>query len=224
MKTNQVLIRKMESFEVIQRTSDGMFNATMLLKQWNEYSGQKKLLDHFFENKSTKEFIQTIEKEEEILHTRNSVYVKSRASRGQNAGTWMHPLLFIDFAMWLNSSFKYHVLKFVYDHLIKYRNEAGDSYKSMCSSIATIIKPWQSKEVFPSIAKMVNYVIYNQHQRQIRNTQADEKLMEDLNKLQSEIARLIELGFITDLEGVQNFLRKEYVKRWGHPSQSLQTA
>ena len=35
MKTNQNMIRKMGDFEVVQRTKDGMFNATGLLKQWN---------------------------------------------------------------------------------------------------------------------------------------------------------------------------------------------
>ena len=42
MKTNQTLTRPMGEFSVYQRTSDGMFNATDLLKQWNETSGQKK--------------------------------------------------------------------------------------------------------------------------------------------------------------------------------------
>ena len=36
MKTNQILTRKMGDFNVNQRTSDEMFNATELLKQWNE--------------------------------------------------------------------------------------------------------------------------------------------------------------------------------------------
>ena len=33
MKTNQNLLRKMGEFDVTQRTSDGMFNATELMKQ-----------------------------------------------------------------------------------------------------------------------------------------------------------------------------------------------
>ena len=36
MKTNQEMIRKMGNFNVIQRTKDGMFNATDLSKQWND--------------------------------------------------------------------------------------------------------------------------------------------------------------------------------------------
>lgn len=36
MKTSQEMVRKIGKFNVIQRTSDGYFNATNLLKQWNE--------------------------------------------------------------------------------------------------------------------------------------------------------------------------------------------
>lgn len=39
MKTNQVMIRPMGQFKVEQRTKDGFFNATSLLKQWNEALG-----------------------------------------------------------------------------------------------------------------------------------------------------------------------------------------
>ena len=90
MKTNQILTRQMGNFFVNQRTSDGMFNATELLKQWNTEFGMHKKIDHFFENKSTNEFINKI-LEMENLDARNSVYVKSKASRGLNRGTWMQP-------------------------------------------------------------------------------------------------------------------------------------
>lgn len=33
------LVRKMGSFDVLQRTNDGMFNASALLKQWNAVDG-----------------------------------------------------------------------------------------------------------------------------------------------------------------------------------------
>lgn len=37
MITNQVMKRPMGKFLVEQRTKDSMFNATNLLKQWNEF-------------------------------------------------------------------------------------------------------------------------------------------------------------------------------------------
>ena len=45
MKTNQNMIRKMGNFEVIQRTKDGFFNATALLKQWNNTVENQKVLN-----------------------------------------------------------------------------------------------------------------------------------------------------------------------------------
>lgn len=126
--------RKMGNLEVYQRIKDGYFNATSLLKQWNKISEMKKELKDYFLNKSTDELIQIII-DEENLHTGNSPYVKSRASRGGNAGTWMHPILFIDFAMWLNPRFKYHVIKFVYDELIRLRHESGDMFVAMNKAI-----------------------------------------------------------------------------------------
>ena len=36
MKTNQEMVRQMGNLEVIQRTVDGYFNATRLVKLWNE--------------------------------------------------------------------------------------------------------------------------------------------------------------------------------------------
>jgi hypothetical protein len=131
MKTNVVMIRPLESYSVEQRTLDGYFNATALLKQWNAVNDVQKKLDSFLENKATQEFINEIVTQEN-LNPHNSGYY---ASRGKNGGTWMHPLLFIDFAMWLNPRFKYHVLKFVYDNLLMFRKESGDSYKKMCDSL-----------------------------------------------------------------------------------------
>ena len=39
MKTNQIMKRPLANFTVEQRTKDGMFCATALLKQWNEQDG-----------------------------------------------------------------------------------------------------------------------------------------------------------------------------------------
>lgn len=42
------MIRQMGEFSVKQRTKDGFFNATELLKQWNRVSGMKKEVTKFF--------------------------------------------------------------------------------------------------------------------------------------------------------------------------------
>ena len=51
MKTNQEMIRTMGVFQVIQRTSDGYFNATSLLQQWNTTNvDEKRDLDNFWKS------------------------------------------------------------------------------------------------------------------------------------------------------------------------------
>lgn len=89
MKTNQLMKRKMGDFSVTQRTKDGFFNATYLLKQWNQKHTSERKMDNYFNSEKSKEFIFTI-MERENLHTPKLVYVKSKASRGENAGTWIN--------------------------------------------------------------------------------------------------------------------------------------
>lgn len=113
----------------IQRTKDGFFNATMLIDIWNKKSDQKKILGNFVKNESTKEFIDELKKEgiEFALITGRGT--------GENSGTWMHPKLFVDLAMWISVEFKSKVIGMVIDGLILSRNDAGDYHKEMCATI-----------------------------------------------------------------------------------------
>lgn len=214
MKTMQVLTRKMGEFDVLQRTSDGMFNATGLLKQWNAYSGKKKDLDDFLSNKLTKEYITIIESKEN-LNTQDSGDLKVfKSNRGKNGGTWMHPFLFIDFAMWLNPEFKYNVIKFVHDKLVEYRNEAGNSYILLSAAVSQIVAKEDMPKAMASVARALNYVIYNNHERQLRNKLADELSLKELNELQKDITKLINFEFINSYDQLRNFLRKMWSDKW----------
>ena len=76
----------MGDFNVNQRTSDGMFNATELLKQCHVYNNSKKELKDYLDNKSTKEFIETMINDDSIIGGIVPM-IKSRANKGDNAGT-----------------------------------------------------------------------------------------------------------------------------------------
>lgn len=240
MITNQNMIRKMGTFDVTQRTKDGFFNATALLKQWNNivenqkvlhkgksphvknstdnqkvlhmgnspYVNEKEMKD-FFLNKSTQEYIQVIMQKEE-LNSETSVYLKSRASRGVNAGTWMHPMLFIDFAMWLNPSFKYDVLKFVYDEMIKYRNLAGDSYKELCSAVSKLVPKDFVVTAIRKVAEALNYIVFGDHKNGIRNDFGEEQKQQELWEFQRKVTSLINEGFISTFESLVDYLRTSY--------------
>lgn len=219
MKTNQNLTRKMGDFEVVQRTKDGMFNATSLLKQWNQSSGQQKNMGHYFSQSSTREFIIALCKENNVdshdfskgrdsaKNTLSGIYNKTR---GISGGTWMTPLLFIDFAMWLNPTFKVKVLKFVYDELIRYRNEAGDAYREMSSAIQKIVPRNDMAYRMKEVAKAINYIVYGTHESGIRNTQAEEEKARELCELERDVAKLINKGFIKSYDSLMSYLRDEW--------------
>lgn len=218
MKTNQNLVRRMGNFEVTQRTSDGMFNATELMKQWNKENGMKKEIKDYFSNNSTKEFIDALILEENsnrgnsphLENTLNSVYLKSR---GINGGTWMNPMLFIDFAMWLNPSFKVKVLKFVYDELIKYRNEAGDAYREMSEAVAKLSKKGETAQNIAKVAEAINYIAQNDHAKMIRN-KADEGQMKEYVRIEKEVATLVTKGFIRSYPTLMEYLRDEWRRKY----------
>lgn len=213
MKTNNVILRPMGQFKVAQRTKDGFFNATELLKQWNSTTSSKKKIEHYFDNQSANELIDTIIKREN-LHTRNSVYVKSRASRGDNAGTWMHPILYIDFAMWINPSFKYDVLKFVYDQMIKYRNDAGDAYRKLGASVQNLVGSSFMPAAMGNLSKAINHVVFGSHETMMRNKVGEESKQQELFALEVKLAELIDDGFIKTYDELINYLRKKWSEKY----------
>src|ERR1035437_260507 len=215
MKTSVSLIRKMGEFDVIQRTQDGMFNATELLKQWNKSSGQQKGVHHYFEQSSTKEFITALVEEEskERNTAKTSISAIYTKQRGISGGTWMNPMLFIDFAMWLNPVFKVKVLKFVYDELIRFRNDAGDSYRTMSESVSKLSKKGDIQKNISKIAEAVNWVVMNRHEKMIRN-QANEPQMKEYAAIERDIALLINNKFITSYDQLLDYLRNTWNSKY----------
>lgn len=210
MKTNQEMIRPMGEFKVVQRTKDGFFNATELLKQWNVSNNSKKELKHYFENQSANELINTIV-ERENLNSRKSAYL---SSRGKNGGTWMHPILFIDFAMWINPSFKYDVIKFVYDEMIKFRNLAGDAYPSMCRAVRSIMPEPIFREKVKDFARSLNIIVYGRHESEMRNKIGDESKIREMYELEKQIAQWINIGLVGNYKQLKVALNKLYYQKY----------
>ena len=197
----------MGAFDVAQRTKDWMFNATVLLKQWNDSNNSKKELKEYFENKSTKEFIETLLNDESTIGGIVPM-MKSRANKGENAGTWMHPYLFIDFAMWINPKFKLNVIKFVYDELIKNRHEAGDNYVVLSASVKKL-----DVQKYSEVAKALQWIVYRKTGKNLRQTATQEELAE-LTKLETNFSWAIDMGLITTHKKLMEEMRKEFKRKY----------
>lgn len=222
MKTNQLMIRKMGEFDVVQRTKDGFFKANALLKQWNlENEKSKKQVKDFLRLDKTVEFVEVLAKENNPKTSLSECYIGHQTvpnkvlnvyekSRGINGGTWMHPYLFIDFAMWINPKFKLQVIKFVYDEMIKYRKDAGNAYKELGGAVGKLVEKDFMPQAMKKVSKALNFIVFNKHETGIRNKYGIEEKQRDLFQLEKKITDLINEGFINSYEDLIGYLRKQW--------------
>lgn len=213
MKTNVVMVRQMGGLNVFQRTSDGFFDANELLIQWNKselVKGRRKMSE-FLESPKTKELIDAIladnqvSREIDLPNNQVVIFNKSKTSKSgkKDVGSvYMHPYLFIDFAMWLNPTFKVKVLKFVYDELIQQRHFAGDNYKVLSTSGVKL-----EDYNFSEVAKAMQWIIFGHSGKGLRQTANQEQLIE-LNTLQTQLSFAIDMGYIKTYEQLIGEMRK----------------
>lgn len=169
----------------LQRTSDYYFNATALLEVWNKDNGYRKQLGNYQSQKETKEFIEHLKKE-----GIENPMLASRG-RGENQGTWMHPKLFIDLAMWISVEFKSKVIDMVLDGLIISRHDAGDYYNEMTAVIMEKYIEHKGCKPNPSLyineANMIKEFAKVTGKRRNEMTEKELLLLTNLQKANSEL-------------------------------------
>jgi len=182
MKTNQLMIRDNKAF--IQRTRDSYFNANALLNSWNEDNHKTLQLGNYKKTNQTKDFIEQLKTE--------GIDNPIISERGKNGSTWMHPKLFIDFAMWVSIEFKSKVIDYVLDGLIQNRHDAGDYYNEMCATILTVYADIYHKKppahIYITEANMIKSLVINTNKS--RNEMTEQELRQ-ITYLQKVNANLI---------------------------------
>lgn len=151
MKTQVLVKRELFGSEIKQQSDTGFFSATDLVKVGNKWRSSRGLsvfnFSAFLNNSKTKEFIEELNNKYDIVISKG----KSKKST-----TWVHPLLFIDIALAINPKLKVEVYEWLFDNLIKFRNDSGDSYKEMS---AAIWQRFQNKREYPVyIQKVANHI------------------------------------------------------------------
>jgi len=151
MKTQVIMKRGLFGAEIEQQSKTGFFNATDLVRIGNRWRNSRDLpifnFSSFMNNAKTKEFIEELNNKYDIVLNKG---------KSKNSKTWVHPLLFIDIALAINPKLKVEVYEWLFDSLIKFRNDSGDSYKEMSSAIW---QRFQNKRAFPKyIIRVANYI------------------------------------------------------------------
>lgn len=190
MKTQQIIKRDFLGEKIRQNHKTKMFSVTDISKL---ESG--KFVADWKKTDITKNFIAEICKQES-LHEKDVII--SLRGKGEYSGTWAHPLLAVDFAMWINPEFKYHALKWVYDNVCDYRDKAGDYYNEMKQTIKDVIEPGPKDfMVYVNEARMLNKICGIKDNS--RNNLTEEKLKK-LNFVQQLNIKLLRKGIKSRLE------------------------
>lgn len=134
MKTAVIMERDLVGGVVRQNHKTGMLNANDLHTIGNLLRKQSGLTEKqmaaYFNLDSTEELINEIC----LVENLSSDEVK-QSKRGKMGGTWVHPVLFVDMAMWYSPQLKVKILKWVMDGLLDARDNSGESYKRMASAL-----------------------------------------------------------------------------------------
>lgn len=109
----------------------------------------------------------------------------------------LNPELYATVVMWLG------------DNLITNRIEAGDRYNELCRAASKF------KNVdYAQIGRALNYVIFNQHEKMLRNTATQEELKE-IDDIQKSLAFAINMGYIKTFDNLISEMRKLWYQKWG---------
>ncbi len=200
MKTEVIMKRELFGKEISQKSKSEFFSATDLVlagNQWRIQNGKEFFkLTTWLAARSTKEFIKELEKEYGTVIIR---------SKGKNQHTWLHPFLTIDLALSIDPRLKIEVYKWLYDSLLKYRNNSGDSFKKMSGALylnasnkSLYVK--NIKDYSRQIKKACNVVDWET---------ADEKQLELRDRIHENIALLCDL--IPNADAVRIGIKKASV-------------
>ena len=185
MKTEVIMKRQLFGEDISQKSKSEMFSATDLVKAGNKWRVANGLpffnMNQWFAQNGTKQFVKELERRFGTIKI---------PSRGRNHHTWVHPMLFIDMALAISPSLKIEVYQWLYDHLIRYRNDSGDSYNLMCGAL---YRRTGNKTKFPEQIKKLAKLIQLECGVQKDWQNATEEQLDYRDKIQRNIALLAEV-------------------------------
>ena len=152
MKTNQILQRDFFGGIVRQEHLTGYFCVNDITIVANKYRKNQGLpearWDKYISSKTTKEFFHALMKNED-----NADIIRTK--RGRGGDTWVHPLVLMDYMMWLSPDFKVRAYQWLYDNLTVYRDDSGESYKKLSGIIQDKYTPAKTAMAMQQIARNI---------------------------------------------------------------------
>jgi hypothetical protein len=236
MKTNIIMKsdqdRNLFGIVIRQETKTGFLNLSDLQESYTRKriieGWPEKRIDHILNYKYSHERIYYLLKEQGIIIPAPTGFIEEVEKQGivrtlkkygvfkttgarKTKTSWCNPYIFTLISLELNPEFYAKVVFWITDKLIINRIEAGDFCRSLNASIRKFNPDGNQ---YMTLAKALNYIVFNKHEAGIRNTGTKEQLKE-LSSIEEKMAFAIDMGFIHSFDQLVLFLRKIYNKKWG---------
>jgi len=125
-----------------------------------------------------------------------------------------NPYIWVMLALELNPEIYGKVIVWLTDNLIINRIEAGDKYNDLCRACSKF-----PNVDYRTIAKGLNYIVFNVHETLIRNKASQEQLKE-LDDLQKKLAFAVDMEYINSMDALVVEMRKLWRSKWGQKQMS----
>lgn len=130
MVTEVYLERDLLGGKIRQSNKTEFFSVNDLLLIGNKWRIMNDLkpfdYNSWYNSSATKDFLTE-------LQSQYGEVIKSK--KGKTGERWVHPYVLIDIALNINPKLKVEMYKWIFDELIKARNNSGDSYKIMAGAL-----------------------------------------------------------------------------------------
>lgn len=205
-RNNCSVMQQFDNEEVLLNTSDNPCNCLSIKKSNNCSIIQQSDYEYNTEIVKSKGYEKLINK---VIVKR----VSALRCKGEIDKIWVHPLVFLDFCMWLNPDFKYDAVKMVYDNLIQLRIEVCDNEKPFRDWITTTFG--NSTHNITNIYIALNKAVFGYHDKEVN--QRDYATIEELEQLkyyQRLVQDFVKAGFFTKVKDITQYLKKEQEKNF----------
>lgn len=151
------------------------------------------------------------------LNDLRSIKLAYKRGKDKDQKWYINPYLFVMIALEMDPEAYAEVIIWLTDGFIKDRNEAGDAYLKLSSSLARMTKSKGEdfKELIKGVARALNYIVFNQHYEGIRNNATKDQLNEII-RLEYFMSMAMDHQLIKTYDDLVNMMRKEWKDKWGN--------
>lgn len=230
---NVIVKRINDWLECYQNKDDGFYNASQLLRDYNEhYPENPKKMIEFLRNKSTQNYIGSVLNDVETpsdnshdgsKNTKKSPmdnspmgyddlihFKKGRNTRyGRTYDTYYFaPMLVSKFGTWLSSDLERDIHKVLWNDILEYRNEVTELMPDFKNSI----KDFKTDgSLYVKVNSMLQKAVFGKYQaKQKPLDKANENELFRYKQLQNEIITLVKFNIIKDYEGLRAHIQSYY--------------